>query len=256
MNSFEKIAFSLDISEAELYTEVITELNSNFNLIDKLFCTVNCFNSIGAIGDSYTAASVKHSDGTWTDQTNQSYIATIGKRAGIEWSNYGVGGATTRDYLTNTNGMSKVLSSNANDFYFLALGINDSEKLGVSYLGSISDIKEDYTQNSDSFYGNYGKIISQVLEHSPKAKLCMILIPLKGEVKTTFNNAIIEIANHFGIPYINPFDDMFFNSSLYNTKIDGHPTCTGYVGMGLAYERLLSKCISDNVSYFLYSNVG
>lgn len=263
MNNFDKFSFGFYGDEVEFYTETLTELNRSYKFIkgkiddNNLMCTVNIFNSIGAIGDSYTAASTKHSDSNWwTDQTNQSYVGTIAKRAGIDFNNYGVGGSTTRDYLTHTKGMQKVLSTPANDFYFLALGINDSEKLGTSYIGSINDIKDDYTQNGDTFYGNYGKIIAQVLEHNPKAKLCMILIPLKSDVKTQFNNAIKNIANRFGIPYINPFDDAFFNSTLYNTKVEGHPTCPGYVGMGLAYERLLSKCIMNNVEYFLYSTVG
>ena len=263
MNNFDVFSFGFYSDEVDFYTETLTELNNSYKFINEkindnnIMCTVNIFNSIGAIGDSYTAASTKHSNSNWwTDQTNQSYVGTIAKRAGIDFDNYGVGGSTTRSYLTNEKGMTKVLSTPANDFYFLALGINDSEQLGIDYIGTINDIKEDYTQNADTFYGNYGKIISQVLSHNSKARLCMILIPLKSEVKTQFNNAIKSIANHFGIPYINPFDDEFFNSNLYNTKIEGHPTCPGYVGMGLAYERLLSKCIMNNVEYFLYSTVG
>lgn len=258
MNNFEKIAFGFYSQELEFYTEEINDLNPNkaFLESDYLICGVNAFNSIGAIGDSYTAASVKHSDGSWTDQTNQSYIATIGRRAGVEWANYGVGGSNTRTYLTASNGLAKVLADTPKDFYMLALGINDTA-LGVNdYLGSIHDIKEDYTQNNDSFYGNYAKIIEQVKAHSPKAKFIMVKIPILGENYSIFSNAIQKIADHYGIPTINPFDDNFFSSSLYNTKIDGHPTCPGYVGMGLAYERLISKCISVNVNYFKFSTVG
>lgn len=256
MNNFNKFGIGFYSDDIEFYSEEVTTLNPNANIISSLLCSVNAFNSIGAIGDSYTAGATKHSDSNWwTDQTEQSYIATMAKRAGISYDNYGVGGATTRSYLTNVNGMQKVLNTNANDFYFLALGINDAT-IGTQYIGTINDIKEDYTQNADTFYGNYGKIIAQLKLHAPNAKLCMILIPLKSGTYFIFDEAIKNIANHFGIPFINPFDDYFFNSDLYKTKVEGHPTCIGYVGMGLAYERLLSKCISENVDYFLYSTVG
>lgn len=89
---------------------------------DYMYCTVSIFNSVGAIGDSYTAGSTKHSDSTWTAEREHSYIATMAKRAGISWSNYGVPGAHTRSYLTAADGMKKVLATSANDFYFLALG--------------------------------------------------------------------------------------------------------------------------------------
>lgn len=217
---------------------------------------VNCFNSIGALGDSYTAGSTQHSDNTtWTDQTNQSYIATLGKRAGIEWHNYGIGGTSTRTYLTN--GMNNVLSDKPLDFYMLAFGINDCS-LGSDYIGSILDIKDNYNDNADTFYGNYGKIIQQLKNHAPNCKMVLIQlqIPNDGEITQQVNDAIKEIANHYKIPFINPYDDNFFKSTAYATRPGGHPTPLTYSGMGLAYERLLSKAMNDNYLYFLYSTVG
>ncbi len=219
---------------------------------DYMYCTVSIFNSVGAIGDSYTAGSTKHSDSTWTAEREHSYIATMAKRAGISWSNYGVPGAHTRSYLTAADGMKKVLATSANDFYFLALGINDVNALGLSYLGNEDDI----SSGADTFFGNYAKIINQLKGHAPNAKLCMIKPPFKDGDYPQFRDAVEKIAKHYGIPFIDPFNDPAFTNVIYTTMSDGHPTLAGYNAMGLAYERLFSKMVEDNVEYFRYATVG
>lgn len=219
---------------------------------DYMYCTVSIFNSVGAIGDSYTAGSTKHSDSTWTAEREHSYIATMAKRAGISWSNYGVPGAHTRSYLTAADGMKKVLATSANDFYFLALGINDVNALGLSYLGNEDDI----SSGADTFFGNYAKIINQLKGHAPNAKLCMIKPPFKDGDYPQFRDAVEKIAKHYDIPFIDPFNDPAFTNVIYTTMSDGHPTLAGYNAMGLAYERLFSKMVEDNVEYFRYATVG
>lgn len=227
--------------------------------MDYTIATVNMFNSIGAIGDSYTAGSTKHSDGTWTKELEHSYIATMAKRAGINWSNYGVPGASTRTYLSGVDGdvgMNNVLNADANDFYFLALGINDVGMLGLDYLGTISDITSSYTSNPDTFFGNYARIIERTMEHAPKAKFCMVKPPFKSGNYPAFREAIEQIANHYGIPFIDLLDDPAMSASAFLTMSDGHPTLAGYSAMGLAYERLFSKMVEKNVEYFRYATVG
>lgn len=226
-------------------------LNGYVEKNDLLYTGVNIFNSIGALGDSYTAGATKHSDATWTAEREHSYIATMGKNAGVDWANYGVSGATTRSYLTN--GLPSALVGDPHDMYFMCFGINDAGTLGDSYIGSVSDIGDD---EADSFYSNYGRIITRILAHSPNARLCLIKIPLTNAIYDNFNTAIEGIASHFSIPVIDPFDDSFFTSSLYTSMNDGHPTIAGYVGMGYAMERLFSKCVMNNVNYFRYSTVG
>lgn len=219
-----------------------------------IIAPVNMFYSIGAIGDSYTAGSVLSSDGkTWQDVTDLSWIATIAKRAGIYYSNYGKGGATTKSYITDK--LPDVISGQAKDLYFIALGINDCLQ-GVP-IGTIEDIKSNYTENGKTYYGYYGSIISQVQNHAPKSKIILIKIWTNGEEKNPYDNAIEKIAEHFNIPIIDPFDDIFFNSSLYlDNMVSGHPTTMGYACMGIAMERLFSKCVADNPTYFKYSTIG
>jgi lysophospholipase L1-like esterase len=246
-------------SKFEIIDTNVTTLDKLNKKTDYIFVSVNMFNSIGAIGDSYTAGSVEHSDKSWTKEKEHSYIATIAKRAGIEWGNYGVPGATTRTYLNGLNGevgMNLVTSAKANDFYFLALGINDVDLLGLSYLGTITDITSNNANNPDTFFGNYARIIEKTMAHAPKAKLCMILPPFKSNDYPAFREAVKEIAQHYSIPYIDPFDDPAFTNPLYTSMTNGHPTLAGYSAMGLAYERLFSKMVEKNIEYFRYATIG
>lgn len=217
--------------------------------------SVNMFESIAAIGDSYTAGSVKNSAGTWSDVRNLSWIATMGKRSGTTWKNYGHGGATTKSYLETTE-FANALSDTACDLYFFALGQNDGNQ--TLTIGTVADIHDaDYTQNPDTFYGNYGRIIQQIKTHAPNAKLVMIKNWVQGATWTDYDTAIEGIATHYSIPVISPFDDYFFNSALYQDyKEYGHPTAMGYSSMGLAMERLFSKCVVNNPSYFKFATIG
>lgn len=219
-----------------------------------IYASVNMFGSVGAIGDSYTAASVENSEGEWSDVTDQSWIGTLCKRGGVSFSNYGKGGATTLSYIKDK--LPDVLSSAPNDAYFFALGINDSNR--DLALGTIDDIHDDdFMKNPDTFYGCYGKIIAQVKNHAPKARLIMVKIMTNGEKKQGYDAAIEVIAKHYGIPCISPYDDDYFSSKAYNDyKVSGHPTAMGYSMMGLAMERLFSKCVTDNLDYFKFSTVG
>ena len=124
-------------------------------------------------------------------------------------------------------------------------------------MGTISDIKDNYTENGESYFGWYGSIIAQVQAHATKAKIVLVKIWTDGTAKIPYDNAIDEIAEHFGLPVIDPFDDDFFNSSLYlDNMVSGHPTPMTYSCMGLAMERLFSKCVIENPSYFKYATIG
>lgn len=124
-------------------------------------------------------------------------------------------------------------------------------------VGTVADIKDDYTQNGESYYGWYGSIISQVQAHAPKAKIVLVKIWTNGTAKIPYDNAITQIASHFELPVIDPYDDAFFNSSLYlDNMVSGHPTPMTYPCMGLAMERLFSRCVIENPDYFKFATIG
>lgn len=216
------------------------------------------FQSIAGIGDSYTEGDMVKQDGTWITKTGINYLSTIGKRNGVTVKNYGSGGATSKTYQERPAFTQYALVESPSDLYIFALGQNDVNM--ATTKGTVADIHdEDYTQNADTFCGNYGKVIQQIKNHAPNAKFVIVGSWVKGNASNglpyqSYNDAIKAIADHYGIPYIDPFDDPFFESDLYNNNMSsGHPVAMGYIGMGIAMERLFSKCVNENQAYFKYA---
>jgi hypothetical protein len=170
---------------------------------------------------------------------------------GTECTHFSSAGLTTQTWLTNSKGLSLLNKTDPCDIYYLALGINDSNRLGVDYLGTVADIHSESSQNADTFCGNYGKIISAIKSHAPYAKIVLFTLRENSETRKSYNETIIEIAKHMGIPYIVQDSDPFFTSVFYNnTMKSGHPIAITYSGMAKAYERLLKNCIVRNAGYF------
>ena len=215
------------------------------------FSSIAMFEHFGVVGDSYASGQIYNSGnvsiGTFY---NLSWGQIIARKNGISCINFSSGGLSTRTWLTHSKGLPLVQSSDAQNLYILALGIND-KSLGLEYIGTISDIHDDSSLNADTFYGNYGKIISAIKAKAPNAKL--IISTLSGnsdEGSIAINQAIIEIANHFSIPYIVQYSYEFFKSRFYLNMQGGHPTAPIYAGMANALETLINECIYYNYSYF------
>ena len=149
-----------------------------------------------------------------------------------------------------------MLSDSPKQLYIIALGINDYASLH-NKKGTISDIHlDDYTQNADTFYGNYGRILSQLKSHAPNAKIIIskIFIPTNSGGYYNWSSVAIEqIANLFNIPFIDTMNSELMKSDEYNNDIDthkGHPTAPMYVGIASEMRKLVADCIYRNIGYF------
>lgn len=91
------------------------------------------------------------------------------------------------------------------------LGINDSSYI----LGTLNDIKSDYNQNLDTYYGNYGRIIEQIKNYAPNAKIVIMKVLASNLIAAAYkwsSKAIEEIANYYSIPCIDTIDSNFLKS--------------------------------------------
>lgn len=228
----------------------------NGNVTTNEYFDFSLVRKFGVVGDSYASGEVywKNSDNTYSskDKYSISWGQILARKHGNICTNYSAGGLSTRTWLTNPNGLQKMLSSEPEDIYLLALGINDYYNIGESYLGTISDITShsSYSDYGDTFYGNYGKIIERIKEHAPNSKLIMFTVASNDTIPAKFNTAIENIANHYNIPCIKQLDDTFFTSTVYTNMVQGHPRALGYVGMASAFDRLITKCVNKNYNYF------
>lgn len=222
-------------------------------LSPKINYTFSLFNNACACGDSFTQGASVDETGAFRP-TSRSWFDKIMKKYGLEYLNAGIGGSSTRTWITNANGLQKVLSEEPYELYTLAWGINDLYGIGSNYLGTIEDITDNHENNPDTFYGNYARIIEQIKNHAPNAK--MIMFPIwyyypDTESVQSFNNAIKDIANHYSVMYLDIFKDSFFCGSDGYVMVKGHPTSLGYTGMANAIERLFNDLVADNINYFL-----
>ena len=241
---------------------------------EAVFSGIEMFERFGLIGGSFTCGPILPGESDPLNQNfNLSWGQILARKMGITCVNYGEGGCgtyrfldtTARDYSTHLMGkvLSDISGGSPCGLYLLTFGINDSASWrefgdkhgGLEYLGSSADVNtSDWTQNANSFWGNYGKIIQQIEELVPTARLIMCTYcreKTSGYAYDEYNQAIQEIAAFFELPCIVITEDYFFKSSFYiDNLVSNHPTAPQYVGYAAAMNRLISRCIVDNLDYF------
>ena len=214
---------------------------------------LSMFQRVGVVGDSYASAALYTPEGSPIgDVYPLSWPQILGRKTGCTWINFTQGGLSTRSWLSSaSHGLPALLTENPCDLYILVLGINDTAI--SNYLGSIADITEhsSYEDYPDTFYGNYGKIFEQIIEHAPAAKIIFSTMS-NNSVGTyrSYNEAIVEIADHYNVPVVKQFEDGFFSSAVYTSMYGQHPTKAGQAGMATAFERMIQKSIVSNLTYY------
>ncbi len=233
-------------------------VNGNGTEIDDIiktdYVSLSMFEKIGVIGDSYASGEI-YVGGSGADHYNLSWGQNIARMCGVTCTNYSRGGLTTKTWLSNTTyGLAKLLADDPLQLYMICLGLNDYGQIGQGTysLGTIDDVKQDYTQNPDTFYGNYGRILGNIKTHAPNAKIIMCTVT-EGQPNdfSTVNTAIVAIAEALELPLINLRDDSFFTSQFYrDTLVSNHPVAVGYSAYANGIMRLFAKCAIDNLNYF------
>ena len=222
-----------------------------------LTSSIAMFTKVGCVGDSFTAGTIFDNTTDRAIYPKSSYPAVMGRLYGIDVANFGASGATTTAYLTREDGLPKLLSADPQQLYLINLGLND--KTQNVPVGTVEDIKSDHTQNPTTYCGNMGRIIDQIKAHAPSAKIILIKsfwavnIPsYTPQQYYSYNSAAIEaIAEHYGIPYIETLNNVFFRSSKYIPNWIGyHPTAPLYAAMGKEIGLMVGHCIMDNIDYF------
>ena len=210
---------------------------------DNFVTDMGLFSTFAVVGDSFASGNIG------SDNAKMQWGKILGHRYGITYLHLSKGGLSTRTWLTDSNGLSKMQSSDPQDLYIFALGINDAKISG--YIGSLTDITshDNPSDYPDTFYGNYGKIIEAC---RAKSVGCRMIMTTVAPDLSAINTAIRAIAEHYGMPLIDIVNDSFFSNSSYwyTSFYGGHPTAIGYSGMAKRYAYLIAKCIDDNKTYF------
>ena len=244
----DSVALSYGITEQETY-------DSYSGMVLSGYSALSMFETIGIIGDSWASGSIHTPNGYVDTNYQMSWGKILGRKIGATVTNFSKGGLSSKTWLEDTTyGLSALLADTAKQCYIINLGINDNTqiKAGTLTLGTIEDVNtEDYTQNPDTFFGDYGRIIGNIKEHAPKAVIFLMSVARPNE--RNMDAYIAQIAEEYGLPYINLPDDNYFESGYFFGSIyDGHMSAYGYSGIAQAIERLLQRYIIVNRSQFAY----
>ena len=218
------------------------------------YMSFSIFEKFGVIGDSFASGSIHHpDDGGWTGNYQMSWPQILARASGATAINFTKGGLSTKTWLSDTTyGLSALLAADPQQLYIIALGINDNTQIeaGTLTLGTIADVNtSDYTQNPDTFFGNYGRIIGNIKTHAPYAKIACLSVARLNE--RNMDAYIKQIADKYGLPFIDLTADPYFTSEIfYGSIVSNHPLVYGYAGMANAISRLICLDVIDNPVYW------
>ena len=229
------------------------------------FGNVGMFNSIAVIGTSWDAGyfySSRSGEQHAYERRNKAWIKILGNMYGIPAYNFGVTSGTTClpdspligehgavSWQGDSNGLSALQASDmTRTLVFMDLVQNDANKFGSEYLGTIADIKSDYTLNPDTFYGNYARIIELVTKsfRDRNDYVLFVFCYKKGD-------QVSEIENTYAVavvPTLNWFDDLWFEKWVYPHLVQNHPVMSDYANFAKVIDRLFSNVMRHNWDYF------
>lgn len=261
---FAKIMFSkknIDADISDLQVRV-NALESPDDIYDG--CEFTLFKKWGLIGDSLSVGHTVSKDGKTTLGRNiyYSWGQYLARRIGNTCLNFGRSGVTSKLWMdtSETYCYPRLINpDNLCQAYIIALGANDSEMT----LGSIADVNfTDMSQNADTEYGCYAKVINAVRTVSANAPIFLFTLPYPRNSDNNIkaiNEMIRTFANdkeHFGKIFLVDLDadyNKYFETGKLEAQIGNtgwHLTSLGYLYASKVNEIALSKVISDNYSDF------
>ncbi len=141
--------------------------------------------------------------------------------------------------------------------YIIALGVNDIHNMGQE-IGSVADIKDDYTQNRKTFVGYYAQIIQRLKRIQPRAKFFLVTMPKEEsrhiqELSQAHRKTLYEIAGYFDNTYVL---DLYENAPVYSDEfkekffMGGHMNPMGYVFTAHMIASYIDYIIRHNMDDF------
>lgn len=225
------------------------------------------FKKVVCVGDSYTAGYIQLESNTdYAQNPTWAWPYFAGLITGQQWLNYGISGATSISWQTNSGGLAQVQQVTGVQAYVVWLGINDilrATELGLK-LGTIEDIGG---SDTTSYYRNMGALIEALHSICDKAKILVNTIPATDHHaippqqydSASYNQALRAIVAHYkSLDYpIHCIDLASDDNIVYYQNTDLmqdykylHYTPIGYEQMAEIYLKILSRYILDNVADF------
>lgn len=221
----------------------------------------SAFAQFGVIGDSLACGTQTGSNGVIYSDVNLSWCKHASDICFNTMKHFAFAGATVKRWLADEAGCKTRLFNSANQCqcYIIGLGYNDRSYLeSTDPLGTIADVNvSDYTQNANTFYGNYAKIIQMIKEAYPDAKIFCLTIPTDDSAHTSdINTAIRDIINlNFSNTYLIDLYAELYDWFYKFQKLDwqgAHYHTQTYYLVAKKIIGLISKYMYDHSQQFRY----
>ena len=263
-SGYESTAVELKVQKAieEISDDVNTLINGESNpFADSNILRgggmIGIFHKIGCIGNSLASGETVANDtgvDVYHDMFNYSWGQCIARMCGVTAYNFSRGGQSAATWMSEWANHA-TFTGNPCTLYLIGLGVNDSNPDSIAYtaVGTSADIDlSDYTNNADSFYGQYGAIIQRIKQVSEKAKIFVMTMPnITDNAKLAYNTAIKDMANIFTDVFVMDlaeYGNSYFAKIKANTNIwkSGHGTAVSY--------KMIADFICTYVDWFVRNN--
>ena len=218
----------------------------------KVKTDIGIFRTIGIIGDSYASGVIQQFDasqqnytGKWTAVDDLSWGKMMGKKNGVEITNYCQPGINFRSWMQDgvANCWPKFSADTPKDAVIVALGLNDVN----TTIGQWGD-----TQYG-TLYGNMAQLLMNTKNHMPNAKFIFISAPINPKNDWAFpsekvkqiNAAIKDTAQRNNCLYIDTNDLAYFQTEYWmnNSSRNAHPDPVAIAGMAQAYQEGIENAL-------------
>lgn len=224
--------------------------------------------TLGCVGDSLSSGELESQNDKgekeYHDFYDYSWGQFLARDAGITVRNFSRGGMTAKQFLDSFGKECGFYDpANACQAYLVALGVNDILNGRGGPLGDAQDIcMEDPAQNKETFAGWYGRILQQIKEMQPKARVFLMTMPReegcwsaqKEEEKRRHAELLYRIAERFEFTYVLDFNR---DAPLYDREfrqryfVGGHMNVAGYLVTARIAECLIDRVIRTHPEDFL-----
>lgn len=219
---------------------------------------ISLFHTVGCIGDSLSSGESAYKENgsvRYVDLYDFSWGQCLARLTDNTYYNFSRGGLTTKTWLESSYATQCFDGEHKCDAYFIGLGQND-KNVGMT-VGTTADINlADYTQNADTYCGNYGKIIQKLQEMQPKAPIFVFTDPHPPMNDESYNNVLPDIVALFSNVWL--IDLKTYGKAIYTDPAgiigsqlrSGHYSALGYQQMAYVIATYVDWLVRNNLSAF------
>ncbi len=227
--------------------------------------------SVAIFGDSLASGEQEYTkeDGSngYYDDYDLSWGQFMARKCGLKVTNFTRGGLTALTFQNLAMYTRAFYKINRHNAYIIALGVNDTAHLEERYkdgFGSLEDVDfENHENNKESFVGCYVKIIQQIKDLEPYAKIFVTTIPQLYrqednpkvyELREKHAEILRGLPNIFERLYVIDLraQDYVVNTPEFTRKykLGGHLNSMGYKFFGDVFATYIDRIICDHPEDF------